>query len=136
MEKLFQRKDDSFCDSDTDSAEGENDFLYELIFGQRNKEIADFQLSSNITPLEGKKSGSKANKNAFKNGRMSTKLRKTLNNLKRETESPFRKVLITTDLKCTSRSSKSTTAHPYFSIYPSLILGLAGGRRAGLRGAG
>lgn len=94
------------------------------------------QLSSSLTPIEGKKSASKSNRNAFKNGRLNTKLRKSLNNLKKETESPYRKVTITTDLKCPARQSKPflVCARNYKSLF--FHKGIAGGRRPGLRGAG
>ena len=37
MEKFYHHREESFCDSDTDSAQGANDFLYQLIFGKINK---------------------------------------------------------------------------------------------------
>jgi len=37
MEKFINHNSESNCNSDTESAAGENDLLYEFIFGKKNK---------------------------------------------------------------------------------------------------
>lgn len=78
MEKFNNNYSESFCNSDTESADGENDLLYEFIFGKKNKANHENELSHTTSPYEGKKSGHKHAKNAFKNGRMNAKMKKTL----------------------------------------------------------
>lgn len=106
MEKFNNYNSESFCNSDTDSADGENDLLYEFIFGKKNKRNQENDAYHGASPYENKKSGNKQAKNAFKNGRMNAKMKKTLQGVKRDTESPYRKVVVTTDLKSNSKSSK------------------------------
>jgi len=52
------------------------------------------------------KSALKHTKNTFKNGRLNGKVKKTLQGVKRDTESPYRKVKVTTDLRSDSKLSK------------------------------
>jgi hypothetical protein len=50
----------------------------------------------------------KHTKNTFKNGRLGGKVKKTLQGVKRDTESPYRKVRVTTDLRSDSKISKTS----------------------------
>ena len=78
MEKFNNHNSESFCNSDTESADGENDLLYEFIFGKKNKPNHENELSYGQSPYDARKSGSKQAKNAFKNGRLNAKIKKTL----------------------------------------------------------
>lgn len=78
MEKFNNYNSESFCNSDTDSANGENDLLYEFIFGKKNKGNRETNMSHWTSPYESKKGGQKQARNAFKNGRMNAKMKKTL----------------------------------------------------------
>lgn len=51
----------------------------------------------------------------MKNGRLNGKLKRVDTGLKKETESPFRKVVVTTDLRSDSRPSKTSYLSSFIS---------------------
>ena len=107
MEKFNIHNSESICNSDTESADGENDLLYEFIFGpQKIKNTPDDILDEERQYFQSKAERKHA-KSALKNGRLHGKIKKTLNGLKKDSESPYRKVVVTTDLKSDSKPRKS-----------------------------
>jgi hypothetical protein len=78
MEKFNNHNSESNCDSDTESAAGENDLLYEFIFGQHKFPPAHSDPPMRQPPPTSHKSSLKHSKNTIKNGRLNGKLKKTL----------------------------------------------------------
>ncbi|CDW74975.1 transcription factor yy2 [Stylonychia lemnae] len=103
MEKFNYHNSESNCNSDTESAAGENDLLYEFIFGKKNKADQENDYQGQAGSYMMSKTTLKHTKNTFKNGRSNGKLKKTLQGVKRDTESPYRKVRVTTDLRSDSK---------------------------------
>jgi hypothetical protein len=106
MEKFNVESDCSSIISDTDSFDQENSFLFNFIFENRQQgrdEGKDIMAlgSLNLGKEENKLNPKECLKTAKPNGRS----KKQVTNPKKDTESPYRKVLVTTDLRSDMRSS-------------------------------
>lgn len=118
MEKFNLESDDcSSIMSDTDSFDQENSFLFNFIFENR-------QLGRDATREGGllgapnpAKEENKLNqpKECLKSAKSNGRSKKPVNNPKKETESPYRKVLVTTDLRSDIRNS--TCSSLFFSLH-------------------
>lgn len=108
MEKINNHNSESNCNSDTESVAGENDLLYEFIFGKSSHANKEASESANSNTYAAQKANNKHIKSSYKNGRQG-KIKKTLQTIKKDTESPYRKVLVTTDLKSDSKLSKCSS---------------------------
>jgi hypothetical protein len=108
MENINIHTTESICNSDTESADGENDLLYEFIFGPSKVKNAGEDTENEERQYYLSKADRKHTKSTFKNGRLNGKIKRSLNGLKKDSESPYRKVVVTTDLKSDTKPSKIT----------------------------
>ena len=108
MEKNFNTHEiDSNCSSDTDSQDDENYMLFNFLLDNCNKENGGTSLGKTSTelikPIESKKKVKEASKSVKGNG----KPKKIASAQRKDLESQYRKVLVTTDLKSDTKISKT-----------------------------
>ena len=106
IEKINLHKSNSNCSSDTDSEEDENQFLLDFIFNKSKFENKNNLHSVRLDTEISTKDDHRNHRDGLKNGKLNGKQKKVLNGARRDAESQYRKVLVTTDLKSDSRASK------------------------------
>jgi hypothetical protein len=101
MEKIIYENDNICMSSDTESAYNDNKAIFDFItdFKPSMKENNHPFLLNLLNPFKNEKNGFHGTENHVKEPKINGKSKHSKNNLRKDLDSPYRKVQVTTDLK-------------------------------------